>query len=125
VIISSSTPKDSRGETVYEARGKDDADQPAVAGTLLPPVALSQPAPKYPKSMKKARETADVTIRGVLSAAGDVIDATVSESSNPEASASALEAVSRYRFKPATLDGKPVAVRVRFVVRFRLKRGDV
>jgi protein TonB len=32
----------------------------------------------------------------------------------------AVAAVSQYRFRPATLDGKPIAVRIRIEVSFRL-----
>jgi protein TonB len=33
----------------------------------------------------------------------------------------ALEAVKRFRFKPAEVDGKPVAVRIRYAYRFVLE----
>jgi protein TonB len=35
---------------------------------------------------------------------------------------SALEAVGEYRFEPATLNGKPIAVRVTVEVNFQLRR---
>jgi len=118
VIVSPSVPKDSRGETVYTIRGEDQADQPAVPGTLVDPVLLGMPALKYPKALKKAHRDADVEVLCVITANGDVIDAMVKQPADEDASKSALDAARRARFKPATLDGKPVALRTRIVVHF-------
>jgi protein TonB len=81
------------------------------------------PDPKYPKSLKKVREDADLTVEGVISENGDYIDAKVIDQINPngDIQKSALEAVARYKFKPATLDGKPVAVLTRVVIHFRIQ----
>lgn len=121
VIVSPSHPKDSRGEVVYETQGVDQKNQPVVSGTYIDPSPIRLPEPKYPKSMKKAKSTADVTVLCVVTPVGDTIDAKVTGSSNDEASASALEAVSKYRFKPGTLDGKPVASLMQVIVHFRLR----
>ena len=48
---------------------------------------------------------------GVVTPKGDVIDAQIrEEDGEPELAKNCLEAFSKYRFKPATLDGKTVAV---------------
>ena len=122
-IVSPTHPKDSRGETVYESQGSTHKDQPVVPGVLVQPSAIKLPDPKYPKSLRKARADADVTVVGVVTESGDCIDATVTDPVDPnlEIKKSALDAVEQYKFKPATLDGKPVAVLVRLIIRFRVR----
>lgn len=120
-IISPTLPKDSWGETVYESQGDKQKDVPVVQGVLSPPVGVKLPAPKYPKSLKKSKTAADVTLEGIVTATGDFIDAKVIDESDPIASASALAAASQYKFKPATLDGKPIAVLVHVVLYFRIR----
>lgn len=120
-IVSPTHPKDSRGEVVYEAQGESQKDQPVVPGVLVQPSPLSTPPPKYPKSLKRAHAAADVTLSCVITQDGDVIDATVLDSPDQEASSHALNAVKKYRFKPATLDGKPIATLAKAVIKFRIR----
>ena len=120
-IISPTHPKDSRGEVVYVTQGESEKDKPVVPGVFVCPSPISTPQPKYPKALKKARSAADVTVIMVITQDGDAIDATVVDSSDQDSSSSALAAIRKYRFKPATLDGKPVASLVRVVVAFRIR----
>jgi protein TonB len=123
-IISPTHPKDSRGEVVYETQGESQKDQPVVPGVLTQPSPVRTPPPKYPKSLKKAHAAGDVTVSVVITQDGDVIDATVLDSPNPESSSFALNTIKKYRFKPATLDGKPVAMLAKFVIDFRIWSPD-
>lgn len=118
-IVSSTHPKDSRGEVVYTTRGPGEEGYPVVAGKLVPPVPLKIPKPKYPHSLKAAHGEATVTVQGVVTANGDVIDAATLGDPEPEVAEAALHAVSQYRFHPATLDGKAVAILLNVVVNFR------
>jgi TonB family protein len=120
-IVSPTVPRDSRGETVYETQGDGQRDLPVIEGVLLLPAGIKLPEPKYPKSLRKSHSSADVTVEGVVTPTGDFIDAKVVDQSDPEASANALAAVSQYKFKPATLDGKPIAMLLRVVVGFRIR----
>ncbi len=120
VIISTVHPRDSRGETVYAEQGDEDQGATIVPGVLSYPTPINQPKPKYTKAMKKARFQGEVTVEGVITEAGDVIDAEVIQPAEPEAAQAALKAVSQYKFKPATVDVKPVAIRLRVVVNFRI-----
>ena len=120
IIVSVSRPTDSRGEIVYEERGATQKDQPVVAGGVVQPVPIKLPDPKYPKSRKKEHASGDITIWGVVAQNGEFIDAKVADGYDPDFSKNALDAVARYRFKPATLDGKPVAELIRVVVSFRI-----
>ena len=120
-IVSPTHPKDSRGEVVYETQGETQKDQPVVPGLFVNPSPLSTPSPKYPKALKKAHSVADVTVVMVITPDGDVLDATVVDSSDQDSSSSAVDAVMKYRFKPATLDGKPVASLAKVVCKFRVR----
>ena len=105
---------------MYEERGATQKDQPVVAGVFVQLVPIKLPDPKYPKSRKKEHASGDITIWGVVAQNGEFIDAKVADGSDPDFSKNALDAVARYRFKPATLDGKPVAELIRVVVSFRI-----
>ncbi len=120
-IVSVSHPRDSRGEIVYETQGVAQGDQPVMAGTFEQPTPIKLPQPKYPKLHKKQLVSDDITVEGIISQNGEFIDARVVEGTDQDFSQSALDAVARYKFKPATLDGKPVAVLARVVVNFRIK----
>jgi TonB family protein len=121
VIVSPTVPRDSRGETVYETQGDQQREIPVVHGVLLPPAAVKLPEPKYPKSLKKSHSSTEIIVEGVITSTGDFIDAKVVGHSDPEASANALAAVTQYKFRPATLDGLPVALLTRVVVAFRIR----
>ena len=61
---------------------------------------------KLPKGVKEGT----VVVRCVINQAGKVTDAKIHRSLNPDADAKALAAVKRWKFQPATKDGKPVMV---------------
>lgn len=86
---------------------------PVPAPVIVMPEALSTPL-DYPPG---AEGEASVTLELTLSAAGDVTHATVIEGQEPFA-ARATESAKAWRFRPATRDGKPVAAKIRFLVRF-------
>ena len=121
LIKSQSHPTDSLGETVYEGQGVAQRDQPVVSGVFVKPSPVNLPSPKYPKSLKKNRSDADVTVEGIISQNGDFIDATVVDAVAPEIAKAALDGVARYKFQPATLDGKPIALQARVVMHFRIR----
>jgi Gram-negative bacterial TonB protein C-terminal len=77
---------------------------------------IKVPDAKYPKSRKHI--SADVIIEGVIAQNGHFIDAKVLGEADPDFAQSALDSVAGYHFKPATLNGKPVAELVRVVVKF-------
>ncbi len=77
------------------------------------PSAISTPL-EYPQG---GTGEAVVVLELTLSAAGDVTAANVLEGSEPF-SARATEAAQGWKFQPATRDGKPIAAKIRFQVRF-------
>jgi hypothetical protein len=120
-IVSPKHPTDSRGETVYEYQGEDQKDQPVVSGVIVMPHPTKLVKPKYSKALKKERFAGDISLNGVITPRGDVIDLEGVASEDAEAIACATAAVEQYRFAPATLAGKPVAIRMRVVVNFKIR----
>lgn len=72
-----------------------------------PPVFISGSAPAYPEAALKADLSGYAAIVFSISANGDVSDARVESSTSPEFAQAALEAVGKWKYKPATLNGKP------------------
>lgn len=120
IIVSPSVPKDSRGETVYEERGKSQDNEPVVPGVLIRPVPLKTPKVRYPKALKKEHKEGAVTLLGVVTENGELIDVRVEKTDDPLFSTSAVEAAQGYTFRPAQLKGKPVAMLIKFIIDFRL-----
>lgn len=84
------------------------------------PVVLSEVRPEYPPEAREARQEGSVVLDALIDAAGTVRQVTVLE--GPEVfRGPALAAMKQFRFKPALVDGKPVAVRIRYTLRFRLE----
>ena len=109
-VVSKTHPKDSRGETVYDEQDETQTQLPVVPGLLLPPVVLKQVAPTIPRSSRWSHRKIKILVEGVVAANGEIIDVgLVHEDMDSPMAKSVVEAFGRYKFKPATLDGKPVA----------------
>ncbi len=82
--------------------------------------------PAYPPLSRRLNEEGSVTIRVLVGAAGNVVDATVETSSGyTRLDAAALDGVRHgYRFTPATEGGRPVEMWQRIVVSFHLSDRD-
>jgi protein TonB len=79
-------------------------------------------APDVPSSFSRSGNTTGlVTVRFLVDEKGSVQDATVEKSSHHELDESALKAVRKWRFKPATRDGNPVAVHVSIPIKFEVE----
>lgn len=119
-VLSSSRPTDSLGETVYEIRGRGQQDQPAVAGTFTIPVPLNRGFPDYPESMRRTKENGEVVVEGVVAQDGRFIDLKATNTSDPAFNENAIKAAAKHVFKPATLDGRPVACLLRIEMTFTI-----
>ena len=120
LIRAAAHPLDSRGDTVYTLREEETKDEPAVPGVVKLPKAKKTPAPEYPPSLKRAKEEAVVEVSCVVAPDGHVIDAEVLGDVADDVRATTLNAVSSYEISPATLDGKPVAFRMKIVMQYRI-----
>jgi len=79
---------------------------------IHPPVAIHRVDPKVPGVR------GIVIIETIINVDGNVCDAAVLKGISTEADAAALAAVKQWRFRPATLNGKTVAVYFDLTVRF-------
>jgi TonB family protein len=98
-------------------------------GTLIPDLATppemlpdSYVAPKYPERAREAGIEGRVMVEALVKADGTVSKAQVVEgiADYPEIGASAVAAVSQWKFKPSTQDGKAVDVWVKIPVAYAL-----
>lgn len=84
------------------------------------PVVLSEVRPVYPKEAREKQLEGTVALDILIDDQGNVRQASVIE--GPEIfRAGALDAMKKFRFKPAKVDGKPVAVRIRYSLNFKLE----
>ena len=82
-----------------------------VGGDVTAPRAVYTPDPEYSDEARKAKHQGSVGLQFVVGPDGLVHDATVLRSSgDPTLDQKSVEAVDRWRFQPATKDGKPVGV---------------
>ena len=84
------------------------------------PVPLSEVRPVYPKEARDKQIEGSVAMDVLIDDKGKVRLANVIEGSEIFR-ASALEAMKKFLFRPAKVDGKPVAVRIRYSIKFKLE----
>jgi len=87
---------------------------------IRPPEARHQPDPIFPDSERKSGKEGRVYLHFVVDDQGAVHFPTVDEASSPEFAQSAVEAVKKWMFKPAQLNGQPVAVLITVDLSFKL-----
>ncbi|HXW15761.1 MAG TPA: energy transducer TonB [Terriglobia bacterium] len=90
-----------------------------VSGQVAAAKLIHQEAPEYPSLAKTARIQGTVQMEVVIDKDGTVEDIKVL-SGHPLLIESALEAVSRWRYQPTYLNGKPVEVMTEVEINFKL-----
>ncbi len=91
-----------------------------VGGGVQAPRAIDTPDPEYSEEARKAKYQGTVVLWLIVDPNGRPHDLKVSRSLGMGLDQKAIEAVRRWRFEPATKDGKPVAVQINVEVNFRL-----
>ena len=91
-----------------------------VGGDVMPPVVLNHVEPVYPIAARRARISGMVTIEAVIDREGVVKDARVLKPLPFGLSEAALDAVRQWKFRPGTLEGKPVDVKFNLTINFHL-----
>ena len=91
-----------------------------VGGDIVPPTRISYAPPVYPPIAVQAKVDGTVELEAVIDAAGAVTDVRVLRSI-PLLDRAAIEAVRRWRYTPARLNGVPVAVVMTVKVTFTLR----
>jgi TonB family protein len=93
--------------------------RPGVAGVTLPR-AIYDPDPEYSDEARHNKYQGSVVLFLVVDAQGQPRDIRLQRSLGMGLDEKAMAAVSKWRFQPATLDGKPVATQINVEVTFRL-----
>lgn len=89
------------------------------AKAIKPPQARHTEDPDYPAGEKRSGKQGQVRLHIVVDEQGAVRIPTVDASTTPEFAKAAIEAVKKWTFKPAKLNGQPVAVLVTIKVDFK------
>ena len=82
------------------------------------PVARVRQAPTYPYDMRRAGINGTVVIEFIINTEGDVIQTNIVRSSHREFEMPALQAVSKWKFKPGRKGGRVVNVRASQLLEF-------
>jgi len=92
-----------------------------VGGDVKPPKKISFPSPQYTEIARKARISGVVIVEAIIDKQGNVTNVKVLKGLPMGLDQSAVDAVQRWKFEPATLNGKPVAVIYNLTVNFQLQ----
>ncbi len=96
------------------------AAQAADAAFDEKPVPVKTPPPKYPAQMRTEGVDGVVAVRVHIAEDGSVAECVVAKSNRSEFDQAAVEAVQKWKFKPAKKDGAPVACKIVIPIRFSL-----
>jgi TonB family protein len=91
-----------------------------IGGGVSAPVPIFRPEPEYSEEARKAKWQGSVTLQIVVDETGVPREMRVSKSLGLGLDQKAIEAVSKWRFKPGMKDGKAVPVLATIEVNFRL-----
>lgn len=88
---------------------------------LTPPERIFYPSPRYTEEARLARIEGTVLVEGIVQCDGSFGDFRIIESLDPGLDRATLEALSRWRFRPATKDGQVVSAIYLVSVFFRVQ----
>ena len=92
-----------------------------VGGDVKPPEKTYAPQPQYTEIARKARIQGVVIVQAIIDKTGSVTNVKVLKGLPMGLEQAAAEAVKKWTFKPATLNGKPVAVYYNLTINYRLQ----
>ena len=92
----------------------------AIGGGVTNPIVVFQPEPEYSEPARKAMLQGTVVLEVIVDPSGKTRNIRLLRSLGLGLDEEAIKAVERWRFKPATKDGKPVAVFINAYVSFHL-----
>jgi len=92
-----------------------------VGAGVKSPVLVKEVKPKYSEVAMRRKVQGTVQTSAVVLADGKVGDVSITRSLDEDLDQEAIKAVKQWRFKPATKDGKAVAVEVEIELTFTLR----
>jgi len=92
-----------------------------ISGDVLAPKRIYSPDPHYPEEARHARVQGVVILQTIIDKLGNVTDVKVLKGLPSGLTEAAVDAVTKWRFEPATLEGKPVAVYYLVTVSFSVQ----
>lgn len=92
-----------------------------VGGDVQAPVKTHAPQPQYTEIARKARLQGVVIVQAIIDKEGNVTNVKILKGLGMGLDQAAVDAIKKWRFQPATLHGKPVAVYYNLTVNFRLQ----
>jgi len=87
---------------------------------VTPPKSIYAPSPEYDEAARKAKLNGFVLLSLIVTPEGNTKDVKVTKSLSPGLDQKSIEAVSKWKFAPATKDGKPVAVELHVQTTFKI-----
>jgi periplasmic protein TonB len=93
--------------------------KPALGGQLQPPQIQISVPPVYPANARALKLQGDVELDALVDETGKVTETNII-SGPPALTGAARDAVQKWKYKPAQLNGKPIAVHTRVSLRFNL-----
>ena len=85
------------------------------------PRAINEIRPEYPKWAKEQKITGSVIFEILIDQNGDVRQAKVVRSLHPTLDELAKNAIMKFKFKPAFIEKKPSAVRIKYAIKYLLE----
>jgi periplasmic protein TonB len=89
--------------------------------TSTAPNKISAPQPQYTEIARKARIQGVVIVQAIINKQGNVTDVKVLKGLPMGLDQAAVDAIRKWKFEPATLNGKPVDVYYNLTVNFTLQ----
>ncbi len=91
-----------------------------VGGSVSPPACVSCPEPEYSRAARAAKVNAVLVLWAIVSDQGRVQDMRIQKPAGLGLDEAAIEAITRWRFRPAERSGKPVPVAMAIEIKFNL-----
>lgn len=108
-------------EGIVQGPGRTFGDALQLSGDIVPPQKVFTPQPIYTEEARQARIQGVVILQAIIDATGGVTAIKILKGLPEGLSEAAVEAVKTWRYQPATLDGRPVAVYYNFTISFSLQ----
>jgi protein TonB len=104
------------GDGIPDSSGRP----PRPGGDIRPPELLTRVDPVYPEAARRAGLQGVVFLEAIIAASGDIEEVAIVRSAGPLFDSAAVAAVRRWKYRPATLNGRAVRVLLNVTVSFRL-----